>query len=66
MLMSYTSYLIGENNKYIVLMWENYWCINLHIKYTKFFYQILYNIGYLIMYLAQRLKRQDFYKFNYQ
>jgi hypothetical protein len=42
-------------------MLENYWCINLQIKYTQVFYQILYNIGYLIVYLAQRLKRQDFY-----
>jgi hypothetical protein len=42
-------------------MLENYWCINLQIKYTQVFYQILYNIDYLIVYLAQRLKRQDFY-----
>ena len=47
-------------------MLENYWYINLHIKYTQVFLSNTIQYWLFKVYLAQRLKRQDFYKFNYQ
>lgn len=46
-------------------MLENYWSINIHIKYIQVFLSNTIQYWVFNNVLVERLKCQDFYKFNY-